>query len=94
MASCTQPSVYLGLGMRSQTTCKISVFYTPAGQLGCPKIVLDIYNICNVHVACNFHACLKKHACHSIVSIVLYACHMQHALKAFKIPAYRVHVTC
>ena len=31
--------------------------------------------------------CLKKHACHSIVSIVLYACHMQHALKTFKIPA-------
>ena len=30
----------------------------------------------NVHVACDFHACLKKHACHSIVSIILYACHM------------------
>ena len=30
----------------------------------------------SVHVTCNFHACLKKHACHSIVSIVLYACHM------------------
>ena len=34
-----------------------------------------------------FHACLKKHACHSIVSIVLYAFHMQYALKTFKIPA-------
>ena len=47
-----------------------------------------------LHVMCMFHACLKKHACHSIVSIVLYACHMQHALKTFKIPACCVHVTC
>ena len=36
--------------------------------------------------------CMFKETC--IVSIVLYACHMQHALKTFKIPACHVHVTC